>query len=214
MSQTKLNEGDLVLLFNNLPYDFSMDLPLSPAAGITVSATPHSLLATPDSDHQPCFVLPGVKLPGSRISNCCLISRISESVPQNIRRDDILFSYLTVLRLLAPAYISAAGQFNYGGEDDPISHMELKNIRSTWQPNPAYHYSGSLLLYGGKLLDRALECLTTGPHRLKYALTMFSHVTNERPRSLCGARSSFFAVKDTELCRDSGRKTWGISVTI
>lgn len=178
MNTTSLNDGDLVLLFGNLPYDYESDLPLSPIAGVTVASTPQTLFATPDSDHLPCYVLPGTKLPGTGINNCCLISKASESIPANVTRDALLFSYLTALRLLAPAYISVAGQFQYGGVDEPISRPTLLNTRSAWQPDPNYRYSEGDFERSGKLLNRMMECMTAGPTRLKYSLVMFSQVTN------------------------------------
>lgn len=178
MNSTILNKGDLVLLFDNLPYDYESDLPLSPITGVTVASTPQSLLDTPDSDHLPCYVLPGTKLPGMGINNCCLISRASESIPVYVTRDSLLFSYLTALRLLAPAHISVAGQFQYGGVDEPISHPALRNTHSAWQPDPNYCYSADDFKRAGKILDRMMMCMSAGPIRLKYSMVMFSQVTN------------------------------------
>jgi hypothetical protein len=177
MKNTILNNGDLVLLFSNLPFDYEADLPLSPTVGVTVASTPHSLLDTPDADHLPCYVLPGTKLPGMDINNCCLVSRESESVPPNVTRESLLFSYLASLRLLAPAPISVAGHFVYGGDAEPISHPTLFNMQSMWQPDANYRYSGAEFLRGGRLLDRMNGYLTAGPARLKYALMMFTQVT-------------------------------------
>lgn len=178
MDRTLLNNGDLILLFNNLPFDYKTDLPLSPTAGVTVASTPLSLLGTPDTDHLPCFVLPGTKLPGMGINNCCLVSRRSDVAPPNVTRESLLFSYLAALRLLAPAPISPAGHFLYGGDAEPISCPVLLNMQSTWQPDASYRYSGPQLLDAGWLLNRMNRCFTNGPVRLKYALMMFTQVTS------------------------------------
>ena len=173
-----INNGDLVLLFSHLPFDYEMDLPLSPIAGVTVALTPQSLFSTPDDDHLPCYVLPGTKLPGMVINNCCLVSRASESVPQNVTRETFLFTYLAALRLLAPAPITVAGHFIYGGADEPISHPTLLNMQSMWQPDADLRYSGTQFLQGGVLLERIIENLSAGPNRLKFAIMMFTQVTS------------------------------------
>jgi hypothetical protein len=178
MKTTTLYDRDLVFLFSNLPFDYETDLPLSPTAGVTVAATPQALLDTPDTDHLPCYVLPGTKLPGMGINHCCLISRRSEALRPNLTRESHLFSYLAALRLLAPAPISPASHFVYGGDADPISRPVLLNMRSTWQPNVSYRYSGAQILRAGELLDRMSGYLTAGPDRLKYALMMFTQVTS------------------------------------
>lgn len=112
------------------------------------------------------------------INNCCLVSRVSESVPQNVTRESFLFTFLAALRLLAPAQISVAGHFIYGSVDEPISYPTLLNMQSTWQPDADFRYSGTQFLLGGELLERMNENLTAGPNRLKYAIMMFTHVTS------------------------------------
>ncbi len=176
--KTGLSIGDNVLLFHNLPYDYVSELPLSPASGITIVDPPYALLGTPDNDHLPCYVLPGIKLPGIGINNCCLVNKKSEPIPDGISREDVFFYYLSALRLLAPANIFVAGSFQYGGEANPISPATLFNIRSTWQPDLEYVYSKSMFMRAGKLLNRIVRSLTDAPSRLKYALTLFAQVTN------------------------------------
>lgn len=174
---TTLSNGDTVLLFQNLPFEFDMDLPLTPSTGVSVDSTPHSVLQTPDDDHLPCYVLPGTKLPGMGINNCCLVSKASSPGPREDTPESRLFLYVAALRLLAPAPISIAGQFVYGGDDDPISRPKLLNMQSMWQPDTTYRYCGAELLCGGRILDRINSSIQTGPERLKCALMMFTQIT-------------------------------------
>lgn len=175
---TPLDHGDLVLLFTRLPFDYESDLPLTPAAGVMVARPPYSLLDEPQIDHMPCYLLPGYNLPGWGMMHCCLISKVSETIPNNMTRTDLLFSYLTALRLTAPATIDIASHFQYGGEDDPISQPCLYSLRSGWNPDDNYHYTEQDIMSAGRLLNRITHCLTQGPARLRNAFVLFSQVTN------------------------------------
>jgi hypothetical protein len=216
MKRNTLNRGDKVLLFTNLPYDYQSDLPVSPTAGVTVDNPPYSLLETRDDDHLPCYLLPGIRLPGFGMNHCCFVSKASEPMPKNTSREDFLFLYLTALRLLAPADISVASHFEYGSDDEPVSLAALVNTHSAWQPNPEYRYTGALLMYAGELLDRIVGCLTAGPIRLKYAFTLFSQVTNGFSRSyqmaVLGLYSALEALFSPSGARKNDAQTLGTRV--
>lgn len=172
-----MDEGDVVLLFFRLPYNYDDDLPITIVPALEIAETPFSALNSTSEEHMSCYVLPGHKLPGMGINHCCLVSPISCKPPVGISRDALLFLFITALRLIAPAIIEISGQFEYGGEEDPIRNPRLYNMRSTWQPAHDYSYCGLDFVNAGKLLIPIINCMNGNLGRLKYAFMLFSQVT-------------------------------------
>ena len=57
---TRSKPGDIFLLFHELPYDFSQDIPISVGPGVCVDMTPQALLSSAEQGLSD-YVLPGYK---------------------------------------------------------------------------------------------------------------------------------------------------------
>ncbi len=71
MSLPEPDQGDIFLLFNDLPYDFNADLPLPIGSGVCIDTTPQEWLDSSDQGLAD-YLLPGYSLPGVVLNNCCL----------------------------------------------------------------------------------------------------------------------------------------------
>ena len=111
--------NDVFLLFYELPFDFTGQLPLALGPGVCLDDTPWGLLnAVPPALAD--YILPGYHLrPSLRLNHCCLRS-YDASIP-HFRPDTLLFVSLSVLRLRAPLGIHIASSFTLGPTDNPIS---------------------------------------------------------------------------------------------
>ncbi len=71
MSLPEPDRGDIFLLFNDMPYDFSADLPLPIGKGVCLDTTPQEWLDALEQGLAD-YLLPGYSLLGVGLNNCCL----------------------------------------------------------------------------------------------------------------------------------------------
>jgi len=166
--------GDRVLLFEKLPYDYEGGLPLQVFPGLTLATTPIALLEKASDDHLVCFLLPSYNLTHT-VNHCCLVSSV---IPTAQNRDDLLFTYLAALRLIAPGYIAVSGGFQFAHGDNAIVNPTLYHTRTAWHPRLEYFYSAAEFYSAGRLLPFIVDWLDGPLTRLKYAYVLFSQVTN------------------------------------
>ncbi len=124
---------DVFLLFHELPFDCTSELPLALGLGVCLDVTPSSLLDTV----QPAladYVLPGYHLPGPVRRNYCCLRSYDASVP-HFRPATLLFVSLSALRLRVPLGVHIAGSFKLGPADNPIPEWNLYQLMSPWQPH-------------------------------------------------------------------------------
>ena len=107
--------GDIYLLFHDLPYDFSQDLPFPLGPGVCVDMTPHNILYSAEKGLSD-YVLPSFSLPGTGINNCGLRCYSIIRLTKNLTTENLLFLSLLSMRLHNPLNIRIAGQFRVGDE--------------------------------------------------------------------------------------------------
>ena len=134
MYNSSRNVGDLFLLFQRLPYDYKIDLPIPLGPRIYLDYTPQDILASADPQALADYVLPGYNLPGMGITNCCIRASGSDSDTDRPKPKDLLFLAILGLRLQAPISIEVAGKFEIGPEDEPIKNPESFGMISSWHP--------------------------------------------------------------------------------
>lgn len=175
--QFQYSENDEILLFTEFPFDHKTSLPLHPCNGVILAEPPYTALQTPDDDHMPCYVLPGVKLPGFGMCHTCLVSPSDSLISEGETRRGLMFSYLSALRMIAPAGIGVGGHFTYGDHNIRIKDASLLSLHSRWQPK-SHLFSDSEVMQAGIVLGRMNNYSTTGPRRLRNAIVLFTQVTN------------------------------------
>ena len=166
--------GDIYLLFHDLPFDFSQDLPLSLGSGICVDMTPHNLLYSAEKGLSD-YILPGFSLPGTGINNCCLRCYSIGEVSGNLTTENLLFLALLSMRLHNPLNIRIAGQFQVGEDNDPVLHPKLYELSTPWSTGGSYNPSDFVVIE--KILGRLIEADKLRFCRLATALIFFSHIT-------------------------------------
>lgn len=159
--------GDIYLLFHDLPYDFSQDLPLSLGPGVCVDMTPHNMLYSAEKGLSD-FVLPGFSLPGTGINNCCLRCYSIIELTENLTTGNLLFLSLLSMRLHNPLNIRIAGQFRVGEDDDPILEPKLYELSAPWSTGG--YYNPSDFMAGEKIVQRLIEAEKLEFSRLVTAL--------------------------------------------
>jgi len=166
---------DVFLLFDELPFDFTGQLPLALGPGVCLDDTPWGLLnAVPPALAD--YILPGYHLrPSLRQNHCCLRS-YDASIP-HFRPDTLLFVSLSALRLRAPLGIHIAGSFTLGPTDNPISKCNLYQLMSPWQPPRERHYTPTDISAAADIASRLIEIDNLGYKRITTALVYFSQVT-------------------------------------
>jgi hypothetical protein len=166
--------GDIYLLFHNLPYDFSQDLPLSLGPGVCVDITPHNILYSAEKGLSD-YVLPSFSLPGTGINNCCLRCYSIIKLTENLTTENLLFLSLLSMRLHKPLNIRIGGQFQVGENDDPILEPKLYELSAPWSTGGSYNPSDFVAVE--KIVQRLIEAEKLELNRLITALIFFSHVT-------------------------------------
>jgi hypothetical protein len=166
--------GDIYLLFHDLPYDFSQELPISLGPGVCVDMTPHNILHSAEKGLSD-YVLPSFNLPGTGINNCCLRCYSNIKLTENIKTENLLFLSLLSMRLHNPLKIRIAGQFLVGEADDPILEPKLYELTAPWSIGGSYNPSDFVAVE--KLVQRLIEADKLELNRLITALIFFSHVT-------------------------------------
>ncbi|HMH08763.1 MAG TPA: hypothetical protein VK579_18955 [Terriglobales bacterium] len=166
---------DVFLLFYELPFDFSGQLPLALGPGICLDDTPWGLLDTvppalADS------ILPGYHLRPSPPRNHCCLRSYDVSIP-HFGPDTLLFVSLSALRLRAPLGMHIAGSFTLGPTDNQISKSNLYQLRSPWQPQRERHYTPTDISAAADIASRLIQIDNLGYKRITTALVYFSQVT-------------------------------------
>ena len=170
----KHKPGDIFLLFHELPYDFSQELPISIGPGICVDMTPQTLLASAEKGLAD-FVLPGYSFSGNGIINCCLRCHSIFKLTANLTTENLLFLSLLSLRLHNPLPIQIAGQFKVGEDENSISDPKLYELSVPWAIVGTYKPSDFRI--AERFVGRLIEVDALGLSRLATALLFFSHVT-------------------------------------
>ncbi|MCJ7600977.1 MAG: hypothetical protein MUO63_05660 [Desulfobulbaceae bacterium] len=171
---TRSKPGDIFLLFHELPYDFSQDLPISVGPGVCVDMTPQVLLSSAEKGLSD-YVLPGYSFSGTGINNCCLRCYSIFKLTESLTTENLLFLALLSMRLHNPLAIEIAGQFQVGDDDNPISDPKLYELSVPWAISGSYKPSD--FMAAEKIVERLIEADKQGFSRLATALLFFSHVT-------------------------------------
>jgi hypothetical protein len=181
--------GDIYLLFHDLPYDFSQDLPLSLGPGVCVDMTPHNILYSAEKGLSD-YVLPSFSLPGTGVNNCCLRCYLIIELTEKLKTENLLFLSLLSMRLHNPLNIRIAGQFRVGEDDDPILDPKLYELSAPWSIGGSYNPYDFVAVE--KIVQRLIEADKLELNRLVTALIFFSHVTLGQVASYQMATSGLF----------------------
>ena len=176
MNLPEPNQGDVFLLFHQLPYDFSAELPLPLGLGVCLDTTPQEWLDSSDQGLAD-FLLPGYSLPGTGLNNCCLRCFYHPSPEEGLSPRDLLFLSVFALRLHSPIDIRIGGEFRLGGEDDRILDPERYEMSSLWNRENSGHYTPAAITASALIGDRLVEVEKLGLTRLQTALIFFGQVT-------------------------------------
>jgi len=171
---TRSKPGDIFLLFHELPYDFSQDLPISVGPGVCADMTPQVLLSSAEKGLSD-YVLPGYSISETGINNCCLRCYSIFKLTESLSTENLLFLALLSMRLHNPFAIQIAGQFRVGTDDNLISDPKLYELSAPWAISGFYKPSD--LMAVEKIVERLIEADKQGFRRLVNALLLFSHVT-------------------------------------
>ena len=175
MCNSSRDIGDLFLLFQRLPYDFKIDLPIPLGPGIYLDDTPQDILASVDPPALADYVLPGYNLPGMGITNCCIRASGSYCDTISPKPKDLLFLAILGLRLQAPISIEVAGKFELGPEDDPIKKPESFGMLSSWHPYHGKEYTTEDIKNAEKIVNIIIQLEKLNEKRLVSAIILFSH---------------------------------------
>ena len=146
MMQPSYREGDVFLLFQELPYDFhSGTLPIQILENLYFDNTPSELLVPQrfcsSNDVNGLLeyaglvnmILPGHTLPGIGVVHCCLRYDVAKANQYpNFKSSGLFATFITSLRLQKPCPIIVGGQFEVGSSDEPIQ----KPTSSRWLTSP------------------------------------------------------------------------------
>jgi hypothetical protein len=175
MINSPRNIGDLFLLFQHLPYDFKIDLPIPLGPGIYLDDTPQDILDSADPQALADYILPGYNLPGSGITNCCIRASGRYSDTGSPKPKDLLFLAIVGLRLQAPISIEVAGKFEIGPEDEPIKNPERFNMLSSWHPYDEKEYNIEDIKNAEMIVDKIIQIEKLNEKRVVSAIILFSH---------------------------------------
>jgi hypothetical protein len=183
-------QGDVFLLFKELPYDFhSGEPPIKVLESLCFDKTPSELL---DPHHTSDInglleyaglvnmILPGHTLPGMGIVHCCLrYDSTKESPYPNCQPSTLFSTFITSLRLQKPCPIILGGQFEVGSNDEPIQKpASWKCLTPTHNPNPRLCYSKKDVQLSSDISTYRLRIRQlNNKSRIKSALIYFSQVT-------------------------------------
>ncbi|MCA9501189.1 MAG: hypothetical protein KC588_18500, partial [Nitrospira sp.] len=176
MSLPEPDQGDIFLLFNDLPYDFSADLPLPIGKGVCLDTTPQEWL----DDSEPGlanYLLPGYSLPGVGLNNCCLRCFHRPNSTEDLSPRDLLFLSVLALRLYSPIGIKIGGEFCLGGNNDRIQDPALHQIASSWNQTNLGPYTPAAIILSNSIAVRLLAVKGLNLSRLQTALIFFGQVT-------------------------------------
>jgi hypothetical protein len=176
MSIPSPKEGNLFLLFHQLPYDFSQELLLALGPSVCLDKTPQAWL---DSSVQGLadYLLPGYSLPGMGLNQCCLRCFADPSSAEELSQKDLLFLSVLALRLHTPIRIRIGGQFRVGDEGDRILEPTLHELSSPWYAENIKCFTSMAVAGSAAIAERLVSLAKLGLSRLQTALIYFSHVT-------------------------------------
>lgn len=176
MSLPEPDQGDIFLLFNDLPYDFSVDLPLPIGKGVCLDTTPQEWLDASDQGLAN-YLLPGYSLPGVGLNNCCLRCFHRPNPTEELSPRDLLFLSVLALRLYSPIGIKIGGEFRLGGNNDRIQDPALYQMSSSWNQENLEPYTPAAITLSSSIADRLLAVKGLNLSRLQTALIFFGQVT-------------------------------------
>lgn len=228
MIQSSYKERDVFLLFQELPYDYSGDLPIKILENLYFDNTPSGLLE-PRCFHTPNdvdelleyaglvnMILPGHTLPGMGIVHCCLRYDSTKGNQYPDHRPSNLFStFITSLRLQKPCPIRVGGQFEVGPRDEPIQNFSAPScFTSPHNPKPTLRYSKEDIKLSSEIHEEILRIFqSNNKNRIKSALNYFSQITQGFSISLqlCylglwAALESLFQPKGTKKAEKISRR--------
>lgn len=180
-------EGDVVLLFYTLPFDFHTGkLPIDIFPNVSLASTPTDLLdAIPAAEAD--YLVPGYhagKVPSIR----CLRYDATRNEYPDLTSSDLFFTSISALRLKKPLGISIAGQFEVGKVSGEVKNERLFLQTSQWQPNGALRYSADDIYVASHIagdLIQVSERESQRDHkRITSAIIYFSQVTCGSVKSL------------------------------
>jgi len=180
-------EGDVVLLFYRLPFDFhSGELPLDILPNVYLDRNPVDLLdEIPPAEAD--YLVPGYHA-GKVASNCCLRYDASKNEYPDLTPTDLFFISIAALRLQKPVEIKIAGQFEVGKVNGEVKNERLFLQTSKWQPNGALRYSADDIYVASHIagdLIQVSERESQREHkRITSAIIYFSQVTCGSVKSL------------------------------
>jgi len=180
-------EGDVVLLFYRLPFDFhSGTLPLDILPTVYLDRTPFDLLATiPAADAD--YLVPGYHA-GKVLSTRCLRHDASKNQYPDLKPSDLFFISIVGFRLQKPVGIEIAGQFEVGKENGEVKNEVLFLQTSAWQPDDGLRYSAKDISVASRIaadLIQISERESQRDHkRITSAIIYFSQITCGSVKSL------------------------------
>jgi len=199
MIRQSYKEGDVFLLFQELPYDFhSGKLPIVILENLYFDYTPSELL-DPERFYSPNdvkdllehaglvnMVLPGHTLPGIGITNCCFrFDSAKTNQYPDFKPSRLFATFIVSLRLQKPCPIRIGGKFTVGPNNEPIQNPELWYLTSPHNPKPRLSYSKKDIQLSSEMYKELLEILQyDNKNRIKSALIYFSQVTQGFSKSL------------------------------
>lgn len=167
--------GDVYLLFNHLPYDYKVELPILLGPSVCLDNAPLQQLSLAGLGIAD-FLLPGYNVPGTTLNHCCLRC-FSDSAHEMPSPKNLMFLALLGLRLHLPLYIDIRGQFRLGEGENPIQEPTLHLLSSPWYLEGSKVYSITDLELAAAIKDRLIAIQQKKFNRLITSLVYFGQVT-------------------------------------
>lgn len=192
------------LLFHQLPYDYTKELPFELGNDVTLEKTPFDILtAEPEeSDHDDYrahvnFILPGYDIKGNGVNHCCLSILYDRNITKQYPSGTLFFTTLTAMRLFRPAYIYVAGGFRFESRKDHINDMIQYNLKSIYNPDSKIRFSPDDLTKIKHINGLLISDHINSYKPLVAAITLFSQITNGLVKSYQMAYLGLFTVLES-----------------
>ena len=208
MRETIYRRGDIILLFQSLPFSLDRDLPLKIGPNVFISEYPHEIIDRRLTDEEyngqireiysaMNLVAPGCHYDPHMYSNYCLYRPAVKKVTIKNTMPD-MFNVIICLRLLKPFRIQIAGGFQIG-KNYLIDKPHLYWDESPWFPK----HSGPIITHYfldediekcAELVNKIIEIDKQKIRRLLSAYVLFGQISRGASDSYQMAYITLFAV--------------------